>query len=153
MTLAQAFEDDDVVEEFRVEKSELTSRDRPKDVDLTLPGWGAWGGTSLKPSKRRKRRFVVKAAPTVPRHDKDMVNVIVSEQKNHGLAKHLVTQVPFPFSEASSSTENSRRAYAPDESSLCPPRTRPAYAASLRHLSDHVSSGANLRADRRRRGG
>lgn len=56
MTIAQAFADDDVVEEFSQEKAKVINRDKPKDIDLTLPGWGEWGGEGVKMSKRKKKR-------------------------------------------------------------------------------------------------
>ena len=56
MTIAQAFASDDVIEEFRQEKKSTEERDKPKDIDLTLPGWGSWAGAGLVPSKRKKNR-------------------------------------------------------------------------------------------------
>ncbi len=56
MTIAQAFADDDVIAEFREEKRALEERDKPKDIDLSLPGWGEWTGGDSKPSKRRRNR-------------------------------------------------------------------------------------------------
>ena len=55
MTIAQAFADDDVIDEFRDEKRDIQERDKPKDIDLTLPGWGEWHGEGLQPSKRKSR--------------------------------------------------------------------------------------------------
>ena len=56
MTIAQAFASDDVVDEFLSEKRDIAERDKPKDIDLTLPGWGDWGGIGLQPSKRKRKR-------------------------------------------------------------------------------------------------
>lgn len=56
LAIAQAFADDDVIEEFSQEKKNVENRDKPKDIDLTLPGWGEWGGTGVKVSKKKKRR-------------------------------------------------------------------------------------------------
>lgn len=56
MTIAQAFENDDVVDEFSREKREIVARNKPKDIDLTLPGWGEWGGTGIQVSKHKKKR-------------------------------------------------------------------------------------------------
>lgn len=58
MTIAQAFADDDVIEEFRQEKDDMIQRDKPKDIDLSLPGWGSWGGEGIKISKRKRKRCV-----------------------------------------------------------------------------------------------
>ena len=38
MTIAEAFAQDDVVDEFVAEKKAMEERDKPKDIDLTLPG-------------------------------------------------------------------------------------------------------------------
>ena len=56
MTIAQAFASDDVIEEFRQEKKSTEERDKPKDIDLTLPGWGSWAGAGIIPSKRKNKR-------------------------------------------------------------------------------------------------
>ena len=56
MTIAQAFASDDVVEEFQQEKKTTEQRDVPKDIDLSLPGWGSWAGAGLVPSKRKRGR-------------------------------------------------------------------------------------------------
>ena len=57
LTIAEAFASDDVIEEFRKEKTATEELDRPKAIDLSLPGWGSWGGTGLKQSKRVRKRF------------------------------------------------------------------------------------------------
>ena len=56
MTIAQAFASDDVIEEFRQEKKSTEERDKPKDIDLSLPGWGSWAGAGIVPSKRKNKR-------------------------------------------------------------------------------------------------
>ena len=56
LTIAQAFADDDVLEDFAKEKKEIEDRDKPKDIDLTLPGWGDWGGAGLKVSKKKRSK-------------------------------------------------------------------------------------------------
>jgi len=56
--VAMAFaEDDDVLAEFVSEKKSIIERDRPKDIDLRLPGWGDWSGPGIVASKRRKKRY------------------------------------------------------------------------------------------------
>lgn len=96
LTIAQAFASDDVIEEFQVEKQDIIDSEKVKDIDLTLPGWGEWGGKDLKPSKRKQKRFIVKA-PEVERKDKNLTNVIISESVDHSIRKHQVNQLPFPF--------------------------------------------------------
>merc|ERR1712192_121216 len=53
--IAEAFADDDVVESFRAEKEALVAASKPKNIDLTLPGWGEWGGGGAVPSKRKRK--------------------------------------------------------------------------------------------------
>lgn len=58
MTIMEAFEEDDVVAEFLEAKKQTVEEEKPKDIDLTLPGWGEWGGPGLQPSKKKRERFV-----------------------------------------------------------------------------------------------
>ncbi|XP_071114020.1 U3 small nucleolar RNA-associated protein 14 homolog A-like [Haliotis cracherodii] len=97
MTIAQAFADDDVVDEFTKEKANIADRDKPKSIDLSLPGWGEWGGTGLKPSKKKKKRFTLKGPDAAPRRDRDLGNVIISEKLDDAIAKHQVARLPFPY--------------------------------------------------------
>lgn len=55
---SQAFASDDVVEEFEKEKSETAEKEKVKDLDFSIPGWGEWGGAGIVPSKKKKKRFV-----------------------------------------------------------------------------------------------
>ncbi|XP_060077158.1 U3 small nucleolar RNA-associated protein 14 homolog A-like [Ylistrum balloti] len=97
LTIAQAFENDDVIDEFTREKKGIVDRDNPKTIDLTLPGWGEWGGTGVQMSKRKKKKFIIKAAPAIPRKDSQLGNVIISELKDDSVRKHQVSKLPFPY--------------------------------------------------------
>ncbi|XP_050997855.1 U3 small nucleolar RNA-associated protein 14 homolog A-like [Acomys russatus] len=88
--IKEAFEGDNVIEEFLKEKSEVIQATKPKDIDLTLPGWGEWGGMDLKPSAKKRRRFLIKAPEGPPRKDKNLPNVIISEKRNIHAAAHQV---------------------------------------------------------------
>ena len=57
MNIQEAFADDDVLAEFDKEKNDTIERDRPKAIDLSLPGWGEWAGTGVKVNQRKKRRY------------------------------------------------------------------------------------------------
>ncbi|PWA18814.1 hypothetical protein CCH79_00020494 [Gambusia affinis] len=70
---------------------------KSKEIDLTLPGWGDWGGVGLKPPKRKRRRFRVKSAPPPPRKDQHLPSVIISEKRNASVSLHQVHSLPFPF--------------------------------------------------------
>ncbi|XP_050998649.1 U3 small nucleolar RNA-associated protein 14 homolog A [Acomys russatus] len=95
--IKEAFAGDDVIKEFLKEKSEVIQATKPKDIDLTLPGWGEWGGMDLKPSAKKRRRFLIKAPEGPPRKDKNLPNVIISEKRNIHAAAHQVRVLPYPF--------------------------------------------------------
>ncbi|XP_048840250.1 U3 small nucleolar RNA-associated protein 14 homolog A [Brienomyrus brachyistius] len=97
LIIKEAFAGDDVVSDFLKEKRQQEEAGKPKVVDLTLPGWGEWGGVGLKPSRRKRRRFRVKVAPPPPRQDEKLPTVIISEKRDSSVAAHQVSQLPFPF--------------------------------------------------------
>ncbi|EHH61214.1 Serologically defined colon cancer antigen 16 [Macaca fascicularis] len=95
--IKEAFAGDDVIRNFLKEKREAVEASTPKDVDLTLPGWGEWGGVGLKPSAKKRRRFLIKAPEGPPRKDKNLPNVIINEKRNIHTAAHQVRVLPYPF--------------------------------------------------------
>ncbi|XP_006881927.1 PREDICTED: U3 small nucleolar RNA-associated protein 14 homolog A [Elephantulus edwardii] len=95
--IKEAFAGDDVIRDFLKEKREAVEANKPKDVDLTLPGWGEWGGMGLQPSAKKRRRFLIKAPEGPPRKDKNLPNVIISEKRNVHVAAHQVHVLPYPF--------------------------------------------------------
>ncbi|KAG8523413.1 U3 small nucleolar RNA-associated protein 14-A [Galemys pyrenaicus] len=95
--IKEAFAGDDVIRDFLKEKREAAEASKPKDVDLTLPGWGEWGGVGLKPSAKKRRRFLIKAPEGPPRKDKNLPNVIINEKRNIHAAAHQVQVLPYPF--------------------------------------------------------
>ncbi|XP_054471459.1 U3 small nucleolar RNA-associated protein 14 homolog A [Anoplopoma fimbria] len=95
--IKEAFAGDDVIADFLKDKRKQEDAGKPKVVDLTLPGWGEWGGTSLKPSRSKRRRFKIKTAPPPPRKDQHLPSVIMSEKRNASISLHQVTSLPFPF--------------------------------------------------------
>ncbi|NXI19205.1 UT14A protein, partial [Irena cyanogastra] len=95
--ITEAFAGDDVVADFRREKRKAEEAGKPQLVNLVLPGWGEWGGTGLKPSARKVKRFLIKP-PAVPlRKDQHLPHVIMSEKRNIHAAAHQVSELPFPF--------------------------------------------------------
>ena len=49
VTIREAFVDDDVITEFRRDKKQQIEDDKPKVVDLILPGFdGEWAGEDFK---------------------------------------------------------------------------------------------------------
>ncbi|XP_037678056.1 U3 small nucleolar RNA-associated protein 14 homolog A [Choloepus didactylus] len=95
--IKEAFAGDDVIRDFLKEKREAVEASKPKDVDLTLPGWGEWGGAGLKPSAKKRRRFLIKTPEGPPRKDKNLPNVIINEKRNIHAAAHQVRVLPYPF--------------------------------------------------------
>ncbi|XP_029314613.1 U3 small nucleolar RNA-associated protein 14 homolog A [Cottoperca gobio] len=95
--IKEAFAGDDVVSDFLKDKRKQEDAGKPKVVDLTLPGWGEWGGTNLQPSRNKRRRFKIKTAPPPPRRDQHLPSVIMSEKRNSSISVHQVNSLPFPF--------------------------------------------------------
>ncbi|NXS63181.1 UT14A protein, partial [Brachypteracias leptosomus] len=95
--ITEAFAGDDVVADFRREKRQVEEAGKPQPVNLVLPGWGEWGGTGLKPSARKVKRFLLKPPPAPPRKDQHLPHVIISEKRNIHAAAHQVSELPFPF--------------------------------------------------------
>ena len=44
----------------REEKEATIDADKPKDIDLALPGWGDWGGKNIQISAKKRRRLLFK---------------------------------------------------------------------------------------------
>uniref|UniRef100_A0A0L8I2H8 Uncharacterized protein n=2 Tax=Octopus bimaculoides TaxID=37653 RepID=A0A0L8I2H8_OCTBM len=97
LTLSQAFANDDVIEEFKEEKKAVKERNRPKDIDLTLPGWGSWGGDGLQVSWRKRKQFIKKAPLTEPQKDDPLGHVIIDETRDTAIRKYQVKELPFPY--------------------------------------------------------
>ncbi|XP_075401440.1 U3 small nucleolar RNA-associated protein 14 homolog A-like [Tenrec ecaudatus] len=96
--ILEAFAGDDVVRDFLKEKRAAVAESQPKAVDLTLPGWGEWGGVGLQPSAKKRRRFLVPSPAGPPRKDGNRPNVIISETRSSRMAAHQVHVLPSPFS-------------------------------------------------------
>lgn len=88
MSLAEAFEDDDIMNDFEQEvEDELKKKLGPEET--TLPGWGSWGGNGLKTKKQKPQKKI----PEIKKKDR----IIISTATNEKLQKHLISTVPFPF--------------------------------------------------------
>ncbi|XP_057306548.1 U3 small nucleolar RNA-associated protein 14 homolog A-like isoform X1 [Hydractinia symbiolongicarpus] len=98
MNIREAFANDDVIGDFVQEKSDLVESSKPKPADLTLPGWGEWAGAGLVVSSKKKKKFTKPSGPAPKRKDDTMSNVIINETRNEKLARHQVSEVPFPYS-------------------------------------------------------
>jgi len=97
MVIAEAFEDDDVVADFQQRKSDEVDASKPKDIDLTLPGWGDWGGKDVVKRKKKQKRILRKGPPPPRRKDARLSHVIINETANAKFREHQVRNLPFPF--------------------------------------------------------
>ncbi|XP_052863171.1 U3 small nucleolar RNA-associated protein 14 homolog A [Anopheles cruzii] len=100
LTIAEAFEDDDIVADFVKEKQDERDKNVPQEVNLSMPGWGEWAGPGVKPSRKpRKVRKIFKPPTELPRRDDNKDQVIINEDAlvNDKLKKHLINDLPFPY--------------------------------------------------------
>ncbi|KAI8988151.1 small-subunit processome [Mycotypha africana] len=96
--VARAFANDDVVTEFEEEKRAEIEEDEDKVEDLTLPGWGSWGGAGVRENKKKKKIIkVTKGIDADKRKDAKLAHVIINEKLNKKAEKYSSTNVPFPF--------------------------------------------------------
>ncbi|KAJ3183750.1 hypothetical protein HDU87_005866 [Geranomyces variabilis] len=97
--MAMAFANDDVAADFAAEKGAEADRDAPKEVDLTLPGWGSWGGVGIK----KKTNVVVKkprpgdGVEKDARKDSKLKYVIINEKRMKKFVKYTTAHVPHGF--------------------------------------------------------
>lgn len=98
LAIAQAFEDDDIVAEFQREKEDEAKKNDPQEIELSMPGWGSWSGAGIDPSKQKpKRRMILKFPAPEKRRPDNQGNVVIIENRDEKLKKHLVSTLPFPF--------------------------------------------------------
>ncbi|CAG8607857.1 2819_t:CDS:10 [Paraglomus brasilianum] len=98
--VARAFANDDVVKEFEADKLATIDEEEPKGKNVTLPGWGTWGGKGVKPSK--KPPIILKPLPgegvqASKRKDAKLKHVIINEKRVKKATRYLATKVPYPF--------------------------------------------------------
>lgn len=96
--VARAFAGDNVVADFEELKQAQIEADAPREEDLTLPGWGSWGGKGVR--KQKNARKIVKQIPGVDaskRQDAKYKNVIISERVDKKAQKYLTKDLPYPY--------------------------------------------------------
>lgn len=110
ITIAEAFEDDDIIADFSKEKEENSAL-KNTDIELTMPGWGSWAGPGISEEQatKRNKRLILKLAPPEKRRDENKNNVYINENASKHLRNHLTSDVPFPFTSLKD-YENSIRA-------------------------------------------
>ena len=89
ISLAEAFENDDIVNDFADDQDAEEKKAQGEDETPSLPGWGSWGGRGVKPKVMKPAKAIFKA------NRKD--RIIVNQDINEKLQKHLVSSLPFPF--------------------------------------------------------
>ncbi|KAI7860159.1 small-subunit processome [Circinella umbellata] len=94
--VARAFANDNVTQEFELEKATTVKEQGDQTEDLTLPGWGSWGGKGMK-KKKNKIVKTNKGVDPLKRKDAKLKNVIINEKRNKKIERYEITQVPFPF--------------------------------------------------------
>lgn len=97
LTIAEAFEDDDIVADFKQDKSDNSAKnERAKEIDLTLPGWGSWAGCGIN-HKKKTNKLILKFPKEEKRRDENKGNVVIADEVNQKLRDHQVSDLPFPF--------------------------------------------------------
>lgn len=89
--IAEAFEDDDVVNDFQKQKKNTVEAAQPQDMDNFLPGWGSWTGKDIVANPKKKKRFVKKAKKGPPRKDARASHVIINEAVDDKVRAHQVS--------------------------------------------------------------
>ncbi|XP_034140304.1 U3 small nucleolar RNA-associated protein 14 homolog A isoform X2 [Drosophila guanche] len=101
LTISQAFEDDDIIADFNMEKTK-DSELKNTELQLAMPGWGSWAGAGISQEvmeRRNKRntRLLLRLAAPEKRRDDNKDNLFINETSTKQARQHLVSSVPFPF--------------------------------------------------------
>lgn len=108
--VAEAFAGDNVALDFAKEKRATVKADAPREEDVTLPGWGTWGGKGVRHKGKKDPVHVRKVAGLDPmnRKDRAMENVIINERLDKKAAKYKAKDLPYPYTSASQYEEAMR---------------------------------------------
>eukprot|EP00731_Ephydatia_muelleri_P004578 Em0002g754a len=99
MNIHDAFAADDVVEDFMKEKQEA-SNSASKSVDVSLPGWGSWGGEGIAVSQKKPTRHL-NSIPKKQTKLPTQAHVIINEECDQKAEKHQVNYLPWPYTNRS----------------------------------------------------
>lgn len=94
--MSEAFANDDVVSQFKEAKDKIADEEQPRDISTFLPGWGDWAGPGITISKRKSKRFLIKAK-RIKRKDATLGNVIISEKANDAIKELQPKSLPRGF--------------------------------------------------------
>lgn len=97
LTIAEAFEDDDIVADFAEERAEEKRKGETADINLTLPGWGSWAGCGISSTQSKAKKLILKFPKQEERKDENRGHVIIVDEANKKLREHQVSALPFPF--------------------------------------------------------
>lgn len=100
--VAEAFAGDNVALDFAKEKRAAMEADAPRDEDMTLPGWGSWGGKGVRRKAKKTPTHVRHIAGLDPHKRKDfgMDNVILNERLDKKASRYKAKDLPFPYTSA-----------------------------------------------------
>lgn len=111
----RAFAGDDVVADFQDEKRRKVEEEGDQELDVTIPGWGSWGGNGAK--SKRKVVKKVEGIKEKKRKDAKLKNVIINERVNKKNNKYTASAVPFPFENREQYERSLRMPVGPEWSS------------------------------------
>ncbi|KAJ3220712.1 hypothetical protein HK099_004062 [Clydaea vesicula] len=95
-----AFADDNMFEvEFEKEKVSIMEKEKPQEIDVTLPGWGSWSGIGVKQKKKPSKKHIKKVdgIDIDKRKDSKLKNVIINEKRQKKSLKYQIPSVPHGF--------------------------------------------------------
>lgn len=133
------------VQDFEAEKEREIAGDAPQEIDVTIPGWGSWGGKGVRKSKanKGKPRFIKHQAgiQASERKDAGLTNVILSEKREKRSAKYLVKDLPHPYTSAAQHEQSLRVPLGPEWQTGPTHRsfTRPQVLTRMGQIIDPVS--------------
>ncbi|KAF9055750.1 Utp14 protein-domain-containing protein [Panaeolus papilionaceus] len=96
--VALAFAGDNVVQNFEEAKRREIAEDAPREVDMSIPGWGSWGGAGVRKAAPKPER-IKKIAGVDPktRADYNKKNIIISEKRDKKASKYMIKDLPYPY--------------------------------------------------------
>ena len=100
--VAEAFAGDNVALDFAKEKRAMIQADAPQEQDVTLPGWGSWGGKGVRHRQKKHPALIKKIDGLDPSRRKDfgMEHVMINERQDKKASKYKAKDLPFPYTSA-----------------------------------------------------
>lgn len=100
--VAEAFAGDNVALDFAKEKRAMIQADAPQEQDVTLPGWGSWGGKGVRHRQKKNPALIKKIDGLDPSRRKDfgMEHVMINERQDKKASKYKAKDLPFPYTSA-----------------------------------------------------